>query len=120
MKKNITIFLASFFVIMLAASFALANYGDDNKLSGHVRAYNTLNPLNKAKVKLYSSGGHLKKSKKTTGNGSYKFSDLTEGTYKVKASLAGYRNPKDANKSTVSKTVKVDGSEKKNLYLQKI
>jgi hypothetical protein len=76
--------------------------------------------LAKAKVKLYKKNGKLKDSDTTSGKGKYNFSDLTEGTYKVKVKVEGYRNPKDFRKDTVSKTVKVDGKDRKNLYLQKI
>ncbi|MBA4317850.1 MAG: hypothetical protein C0412_05570 [Flavobacterium sp.] len=120
MKKILTASLLSFFGIALVASVALANYGEDNKLSGYIKEYQTRKAINKAKVKLYKKSGSLKDSDTTGKNGKYKFSDLTEGTYKVKAKATGYRNPTDVNKDTVSKTVKVDGSDKKNLYLQKI
>lgn len=105
---------------VLTASVALADYGEDNSLSGYVKEYKTKKAIGKAKVKLYKKSGKLKDTDNTSKKGKYKFSDLTEGTYKVKVKVSGYRNPKDANKDTVSKTVKVDGNDKANLYLQKI
>lgn len=120
MKKLLTISLASVFGLALVTSAALANYGSDSKLSGYVKEYKTLIPLSKAKVKLYKKNGKLKDSDTTSRRGKYKFTDLTSGTYRVKAKADGYRNPKDFRKDAVSKTVKVKGSDRKNLYLQKI
>lgn len=118
MKKIKLMFLMMAFV--LSASVALADYGEDNSLSGYVKEYKTKDAISEAKVKLYRKSGSLKDTDKTNAKGKYKFSDLTEGTYKVKVKVSGYRNPKDANKDTVSKTIKVDGSDKANLFLEKI
>ena len=120
MKKFITISLASIFGVVLVTSAVLANYGKDNRLFGYVKEYRTLIPLAKAKVKLYKKSGKLKDSDTTNGRGKYKFSDLTEGTYKVKAKVDGYRNPLDFRKDTVSRIIKIDGKKQHNLYLQKI
>jgi len=127
MKMIVTIFLASVFGIALLASTAFAGYGgssssekSNKRLSGYVKEYKTLIPLSKAKVKLYKTNGKLQKTKSTDKKGKFKFSDLKRGTYKIKTSFVGYRNPKDAKKNTVSARVKVKGSNTKNLYLQKI
>jgi len=120
MKKLATISLLSLVGVALLATGALANYGEDNKLSGYVRQYDTKKGIKKAKVKLYKKSGSLKDTDKTRPNGKYSFKDLEEGTYKVKAKADGYRNPKDAKRNSVNKTVKVDGNDKKNLYLKKI
>ena len=106
---------------LFAVSFALADYGSskNSKLSGYVKEYKTLRSLQGASVKLYK-GNSLKDKDKTNSKGKYSFSDLKKGTYKVKATFAGYRNPTDMHKNTVSKTVKVSGSTKKNLYMVKI
>jgi hypothetical protein len=118
MKKITLMVLMMSFV--LTASIALADYGEDNSLSGYVKEYKTKDAIGGAKVKLYKKSGKLKDTDKTNAKGKYKFSDLTEGPYKVKVKVSGYRNPKDANKDSVSKTVKVDGDDKQNLYLEKI
>lgn len=120
MKKITAISVLSIFGIALVASSALAGYGDKKKLSGYVKEYNTLIPLQKAKVKLYKKSGKLKDSDKTDKRGKYSFSDLSQGTYKVRVSVEGYRNPKDAAKNKVSKTIKLKKRTYKNLYLQKI
>lgn len=120
MKKIVTMSLLSIFGLAFTVSTVLANYGKDNRLSGYVKEYKTKTPLSKAKVKLYKKSGRLQDTDKTSAKGKYKFSDLKEGTYKVKVKVTGYRNPVDAKKDTVSKTVEVDGSAKKSLYLQKI
>jgi len=120
MKKIITVSTLSLLGVALVASVAVANYGDDNSLYGYVKEYKTLKPLEGAKVKLYKKSGVRKDSDKTNHKGKYKFSDLKEGTYKVKAEKSRYRNPKDAKKDSVSKTVKVNGKDRKSLYLQKI
>jgi hypothetical protein len=122
MRKKLTIIpVLTIAVSLFAASFALADYGSEknSKLSGYVKEYKTLRALNGAHVKLYK-GGTLKDKDKTNSKGKYSFSKLKSGTYKVKATFAGYRNPTDVQKNTVSKTVKVKGSDKKNLYMVKI
>jgi len=104
----------------LSATAAFANYGEDNSLGGKVKEEGTSRKITKASVKLYNKNGSRKiDSDKTSKTGAYKFKDLSEGKYKVTASKDGYRNPKNAKKSKVSKIVKVDGSDKKNLYLEK-
>lgn len=120
MKKIISISVLSIFGIALVASSALAGYGEGKTLSGYVKEYKTLKPLKKAKVKLYKKSGKLKDTDKTDKKGKYKISGLSQGTYKVKTSFAGYRNPKDAKKDSVSKTIKIKKSKTQNLYLQKI
>lgn len=120
MKKKLAVSALALGGLAFMASIALANYGEDNSLKGYVKEYKTLIPLVKAKVKLYKKSGKQVDSDKTNKKGYYKFSDLEEGTYKVKAKFPGYRNPKNAWKTSVSKTVKVDGSDRKNLYMQKI
>lgn len=118
MKKFVT---ASVLAVALVAftGVALANYGTDNKLSGHVKEKGTLKSIAKAKVSLYSTSGTKKDSDKTDKKGKYSFSDLKEKKYVVKARATGYHSPKDAKKVSVSYTVKVDGSDTKNLYLVK-
>ncbi|MFA5985913.1 MAG: carboxypeptidase regulatory-like domain-containing protein [Parcubacteria group bacterium] len=120
MKKYIVISLISIFGLSAIVPAVSANYGEDNSLLGYVKEYQTLVPLAHAKVKLYKKSGKLKDSDKTNLRGKYHFSDLTEGTYKVKVRVEGYRNPKDIRKDTVSKTIKVDGKDRQNLYLQKM
>ncbi len=120
-KKITTLSVITIAVSLFAASFALADYASEknSKLSGYVKEYKTLKPLYHASVKLYKSG-NLKDKDKTNKKGKYSFSDLKSGTYKVKATFAGYRNPTDVKKNSVSKTLKVKGSDKKNLYMVKI
>lgn len=122
-KKIVTLALLVAVSTMFLATVALADYGSsekkNSKLSGYVKEYRTLKALQGASVKLYK-GGALKDKDKTNSKGKYSFSKLKSGTYKVKAKFAGYRNPTDVNKDTVSKTVKVKGSDKKNLYMVKI
>lgn len=120
MKKFAFISLMSIFGLMSVAPVASANYGDDNSLFGYVKEYNTLIPLAGAKVKLYKKSGKLKDTDKTNFRGKYKFTDLSEGTYRVKVEMYGYRNPKDIRKNSVTRTLKVDGKTRKSLYLQKI
>ncbi len=120
MKKLITLSLVGVLGVILGSSAALANYGENNSLAGYVKEYATLIPLSGARVKLYTRGGSYKDSDMSSLRGKYKFSDLKEGTYRVRTSKTGYRNPVDMKKNIVSKTVKVDGPERKNLYLQKI
>jgi len=120
MKKKLVASALTLGGLAFMASVALANYGEDNSLKGYVKEYQTKKAINKASVKLYKKSGKLKDSDKTDTKGKYKFSDLEEATYKVKAKATGYRNPSDAKKDSVSKTVKVDGSDSKNLYLKKI
>ncbi|MFA5993707.1 MAG: carboxypeptidase regulatory-like domain-containing protein [Parcubacteria group bacterium] len=120
MKKILTISVISLLGVALTTSAALASYGKNGKLAGYVKEYQTLIPLAKSKVKLYNKSGNLKDTDTTSKKGKYSFSDLKEGTYRVKAKADGYRNPKDFKKDYVSKTVKVKGSDRKNLYLQKI
>jgi hypothetical protein len=119
MKKFIAVSLLSVFGLVGIVPAVSANYGEDNSLLGYVKEYQTLIPLAHAKVKLYKKSGKLKDSDKTNLRGKYHFSDLAEGTYRVKVRVEGYRNPKDMRKDTVSKTVKVNGKDRKNLYLQK-
>lgn len=107
-------------VVALTGSVALANYGDDNNLSGKVRENKTTKAINKAKVSLYSTSGHKKDSDTTDKKGKYSFKDLSEKKYVVKARAAGFRSPKNAKKDSVSYTVKVDGNTSKNLYLTKV
>lgn len=120
MKKFALISLMSMFGLVSIAPVASANYGEDNSLFGYVKEYNTLTPLTGAKVKLYKKSGKLKDSDRTNFRGKYKFSDLSEGTYRVKVEMPGYRNPKDVKKSSVTRTLKIDGKTRKSLYLQKI
>jgi uncharacterized protein YfaS (alpha-2-macroglobulin family) len=121
MKKFFTISLASIFGLALVTTAAFAAYGENkSKLAGYVKENNTLIPLAKAKVKIYKKNGKLKDTDKTNSKGKYSFSDLDSGTYRIKATMEGYRNPKNFNKEHVSKTVKVKGSDRKNLYMQKI
>lgn len=122
-KKITTLSVLTLVASLFAVSFALADYGSEknSKLFGYVKEYKTLIPLKGAKVKLYSkSGGTLKDKDTTNSRGKYSFGDLKSGTYKVKATFSGYRNPTDVQKNTISKTVKVKGSDKKNLYMVKI
>ena len=119
MKKILTVSLVAIFGVALVSSAALAGYGKDAKLAGRVKEHKTLIPLTKAKVKIYTKGGKLKDSDKTDKQGKYSFSDLKPGTYRVKAKMEGYRNPKNFKKSYVSKTIKVQGSDRQNLYMQK-
>lgn len=120
MKRKNIILLVSALTLSLAAATAYANYGDDNELKGKVRINDTKTPIYKAKVKLYTKGGgKLIDTDKTSRSGKYKFEDLEEKEYKVKASADGFRNPKNPDKSHVTKQVDVDGTTKKNLYLQK-
>lgn len=118
-KRVVSLFLAVG-VFAFVASTALASYEVKKyTLKGYVKEYKTLKPLVKAKVKLYSKNGKYKnKSDKTSKKGLYKISGIKKGTYKVKASLAGYRNPSDVNKNTVTATVKVKSGARKNLYMQ--
>lgn len=120
MKKLIVLSLVVILGIVLVYSAALANYGENNNLAGYVKEYATLIPLSGTKVKLYTKGGSYKDSDTSSLKGKYKFSHLKEGTYKVRTSKFGYRNPVDMKKNVVSKTVKVDGPARKNLYLKKI
>ncbi|EKE10697.1 MAG: hypothetical protein ACD_15C00212G0018 [uncultured bacterium] len=120
MRKFFTISLASIFGLALVSTAAFAAYGENSKLAGYVKETNTLVPLAKAKVKIYKKNGKLKDTDRTNSKGKYSFSDLDSGTYRVKATMEGYRNPKNFNKEHVSKTVKVNGSDRKNLYMQKI
>ncbi len=120
MKKFALISLMSIFGLVSIAPVASANYGEDNSLFGYVKEYNTLTPLTGAKVKLYKKSGKLKDSDRTNSRGKYRFSDLSEGTYRVKVEMPGYRNPKDVKKSSVTRTLKIDGKTRKSLYLQKI
>lgn len=117
-KKTILLTLA--LGVFAFTSVAFANYGEDNKLTGSVKEKGTLKAINKASVKLYKKNGKLKDSDKTSKKGKYEFKDLEEGTYTVKAKAAGFRNPSDAKKDTVSKKVKVDGSDTQNLQLSKV
>jgi len=126
-KKISLLFLISLFGIALVFSTAIASYGDDDddedksdkKISGYVKEYKTKIPISKAKVKLYKKSGKFKDSDKTNSKGKYIISDLSEGTYKIKVSVPGYRNPKDVKKDSASKTVKIKNRTYKNLYLQK-
>lgn len=120
MKKIVTAFVLAIFAIALTGSVVLANYGSDNSLSGKVRKYGSTKPINKAKVRLYTTGG-TKLDSDTTGNkGKYSFTGLSERKYVVRASASKYRNPKSKKGgSSVSKTVDVNGATTKNLYLKK-
>jgi hypothetical protein len=123
-KKIITLSLLVAVSTLFVAAAALAGYGSSNekksKLSGYVKEYKTLRPLSGASVKLYNKSGALKDKDKTNKKGKYKFSDLNKGTFRVKAKFVGFRNPIDAKKDTASKTIKVSGSDTKNLYLVSI
>lgn len=119
MKKFLKISIIALAVVAFTGSVALANYGDDNKLSGKVRENKTTKSIAKAKVSLYSTSGKKKASDTASKNGKYEFKNLSEKKYVVKAKAAGYRSPKDAKKDTISYTVKVDGNTTKNLYLVK-
>ena len=119
MKKFVTASVLSLALVAFTASIALANYGDDNSLSGKVRVKGTLVPIAKAKVSLYKTNGSKVDSDKTNDNGKYSFKDLQERKYVIKVRANGYRSPKNALKDSVSYTVKVDGSTKKNVYLVK-
>lgn len=118
MKKLTAVLLVVLGVSFVSAA-ALANYGDNNKLSGYVKVKGTLKPIGKASVKLYSTGGSKKDSDKTSSKGKYSFKDLSERKYVIRVKATGFRSPKDAKKTTVSYTVKVDGSTTKNVYLVK-
>ncbi|GEM_PF-3738428 len=114
--RVVSLFLAVGF-LGLTCSTALASYEVSKyAFKGYVKEKSTLNPLAGAKVKIYKNS-KLKDSDKTSWRGAYKFKKLAKGTYKIKASLDGYRNPKNVKKNTVSKTVKVKSGAKKNLYM---
>ncbi len=119
MKKFAKVSILSLALIAFTGSAALANYGDDNKLSGKVRENKTTTSIAKAKVSLYKTNGKKVDSDKTDKKGRYSFKSLSERKYVVKAKAAGYRSPKSAKKDSASYTVKVDGNTKKNLYLIK-
>jgi hypothetical protein len=120
MKNIIKIAITSIFCFSLAVSAVLANYGNDNRLWGYVKEYHTFRILPGAKVKLYRKSGSLKDIDKASLGGKYKFTDLKEKTYRVKVSMVGYRNPRDIRKNSVSRLIEIDGSTRKNLYLEKI
>lgn len=119
MKKILSVSVLAVALVAFTGSVALANYGDDNKLSGKVREDKTTKAIAKAKVSLYSTSGSKKDADTTDKKGQYSFKDLSEKKYVVKAKATGYRSPKDAKKDSVSYTVKVDGKTTKNLYLVK-
>ena len=125
MKKITTISLLVVLGLTVLTSATLADYGSKKKysLAGVVKENNTLNPLSGVKVKLYTSSYRYKKysdTDTTSLSGKYKFSDLEKGTYTLKVTKNGYRNPRDVKKDSVTKVVKVDKSKRSNLYLQKI
>jgi len=116
-KKRIVSLLLAVGFLGLTCSTALASYEVSKyAFKGYVKEKSTLKPLAGAKVKIYKNN-KLKDSDKASKSGAYKFKKLKKGTYKIKASLTGYRNPSDVKKSTVSKTVKVKSGAKKNLYM---
>lgn len=120
MKKIVTVSTLTLAVVAFTASIALANYGDDNKLSGTVRENKTTLSIPKAKVSLYKKSGRKVDSETASKKGKYEFKDLNEQDYVVKAKATGFRSPKSVKKTTVSYTVEVDGNTKKNLYLVRL
>jgi len=123
MKKLIGLSLVLVLAIFVVASVALADYGKGNSLAGVIKEYKTLRPLSGTTVKLYDSYGRYKRYKNsdtTSLAGKYKFSDLKEGTYTISVVKNGYRNPSDMKKNVVSRVIRVDGNDRKNLYLQRI
>ena len=119
MKKILSVSVLAVALVAFTGSVALANYGDDNKLSGTIKEKGSLANIAKAKVSIYKINGKKIDSDTSNKKGKYSFKDLSEKKYVVKAKAVGYRSPKNAKKDSVSSTVKVDGSTTKNLYLVK-
>ncbi|MFA4817349.1 MAG: carboxypeptidase regulatory-like domain-containing protein [Parcubacteria group bacterium] len=119
MKKIVTLSILAAVSIALTAGVALANYGNDNKLSGYVKVKGTLVPINKARVNIYTTNGSKRDSDKTNKKGKYSFDDLKERKYVVRTTAVGYHDPKNVTRNRISSTVKVDGSDHKNFYFVK-
>jgi len=119
MKKTAILTILLAVSIALTAGVALANYGDNNSLSGYVKVKGTLVAIKGAKIKLYTTGGTKKDSDTTNSKGKYSFKNLHERKYVVKATAVGYHDPNNVKKNTISHTVKVDGSKHSNFYFAK-